>query len=132
MRILIDTHFLLWSILDSEKLTSREKQILSDAENNEIYISPISFLEISLKYSIKSLHLKGVTPDMFPELAAQVGFEVLPLTSIDYASFHHLPKMEHSDPFDRIRIWQAIQNRVHMMSRDAEFDHYKAHGLILV
>jgi PIN domain nuclease of toxin-antitoxin system len=56
----------LWSFIEPEKLSNNIKIILLD-EDNEIYYSPINLWEISTKYSLKKLDLKGITPEKFYE-----------------------------------------------------------------
>jgi PIN domain nuclease of toxin-antitoxin system len=68
MKYLADTHILLWSFIDPEKLSKNVSEILLN-ENNDIYYSPINLWEIAIKYSLKKLSLKGITPpDFFKEL----------------------------------------------------------------
>ena len=68
MKYLVDTHILLWSFIDPEQLSSKSSQILLD-EDNEIYYSPINLWEISIKYALQKLDLKGIIPnDFFEEL----------------------------------------------------------------
>jgi PIN domain nuclease of toxin-antitoxin system len=64
MNYLADTHILLWSFLETDKLSEEIKSILLD-ENNIIYYSPISLWEISIKYGLGKLSLKGGTPENF-------------------------------------------------------------------
>ncbi|GHV73742.1 hypothetical protein AGMMS49940_10440 [Spirochaetia bacterium] len=66
MKYLVDTHILLWSFLDTNKLPKNICSILLD-ENNEIYYSPINLWEISIKYGLKKLYLNGGTLDDFFE-----------------------------------------------------------------
>jgi PIN domain nuclease of toxin-antitoxin system len=54
----VDTHILLWSFLETGKLSERVKLILLD-QDNEIYYSPISLWEISIKYDLQKLSLNG-------------------------------------------------------------------------
>ena len=66
MKIIIDTHILLFLLFDDDKLSKREIQILED-DTNEIIISSISLFEISLKFSLNKLLLKNITPDKIPD-----------------------------------------------------------------
>ena len=68
MKYLVDTHILLWAFIEPEQLSKSSSKILL-GENNDIYYSPINLWEISIKYALKKLDLKGVTPaDFFEEL----------------------------------------------------------------
>ena len=89
----------------------------------------VSFWEISLKYATGKLELSGVSPDDFPAIVRQSGFDILPITADDAATFHHLPRMEHKDPFDRLIIWQAISHKLTLISQDSAFAAYRKLGL---
>ena len=92
-------------------------------------MSIITFWEISLKYNLGKLDLKNVTPEELPDLAKQTGFEIFNLNEYNASSFHKLPKDSHKDPFDRLLIWQSIQNNMTVISRDKNFDEKKHFGL---
>jgi PIN domain nuclease of toxin-antitoxin system len=64
MNYLVDTHILLWSFLETHKLSEEIKSILLN-EDNDIYYSPINLWEISIKYGLKKLFFNGGTPDDF-------------------------------------------------------------------
>lgn len=76
--------------------------------------------------------MQGVTPDAFPDLILQTGFEHLPLTALDAATFHSLPKLEHKDPFDRLLIWQAISRKLSFVSQDKACSEYRKYDLKFV
>ena len=76
--------------------------------------------------------MQGVAPDAFPDLILQTGFELLPLTALDAATFHTLPKLEHKDPFDRLLIWQAISRKLSFVSQDKACSKYHTFGLKVV
>ncbi len=78
MKYLLDTHYLIWSIIDPDKIDKKRKKILLDV-NTEKYISQISFWEISIKYSLGKLELKGITPEELLEAAIKSGFQILEL-----------------------------------------------------
>jgi PIN domain nuclease of toxin-antitoxin system len=64
-----------------------------------------------------------------PDIAAQMGIEILQLGAQETASFYQLPKVAHKDPFDQMIIWQAIQQQLTLISRDANFPEYRQFGL---
>jgi PIN domain nuclease of toxin-antitoxin system len=65
MNYLVDTHILLWSFLETHRLSKEIKSILLDDDNN-IYYSPINLWEISIKYGLRKLFLNGGTPAELP------------------------------------------------------------------
>ena len=129
MRYIIDTHIFLWLLFDTKRVPTKILNILKDSLN-EIYITSISFWEISLKYNLGKLELNGVKPEDLPQMATDMGIEVLEISPIEMASFYQLPKVEnHKDPFDRIIIWHSIVHEDIMVSLDRKFEEYKAFGL---
>jgi PIN domain nuclease of toxin-antitoxin system len=131
MSFLLDTHTLLWSLFDPAKLGKKGTEIINNPELT-VVVSVVSFWELSLKYATGKLELGNVTPDDFPGLVRQSGFDILPLAESDAATFHHLPRLEHKDPFDRLLIWQAISRKLTFISQDKACAAYKKHGLKVI
>lgn len=129
MRLLIDTHYLLWLFIDTSKITDKVKDALLSTDN-EIYYSQASLWEISIKYSIGKLALKGITPEEFFQEIENSFLICKPLKNEELVSSYRLPK-EHKDPFDRIIIWQAIKNEMILLSADSKMDYYSNHGLVI-
>ena len=128
MKYILDTHSFLWSIFDTSKLPANIREVLSNTDN-DIYVSSITFWEISLKYSIGKLSLENIQPEKLPKTARKSGFEILPIDEIITSSFYKLPKYGHTDPFDRLLIWQAINLNYTVISKDSAFDNYVKNGL---
>ena len=131
MNSLIDTHTFLWSVSDPDRLGKKARTVLEDP-NNSIWISVVSFWEISLKHAVGKLDLVNVLPEAFPDIARQMQFEVLNLSALEAATFYKLPKTRHKDPFDRLIIWQAIQQKLPIISKDKQFIAYKELGLKVI
>ncbi|HNZ27852.1 MAG TPA: type II toxin-antitoxin system VapC family toxin [Spirochaetota bacterium] len=132
MNVLIDTNIILWILFDSTSLNEKEKSIIEN-NNNQIIVSSISLFEISLKYSIKKLELENVTPEEIPELLKNEGYIIGNVGYESFSTFYKLPFLEdHKDPFDRIIIWEAIQKKYSILSRDGQFKNYKKFGLKLL
>lgn len=131
MKYLVDTHIFLWSILSPKKISKSVKDILLDSQVSK-YVSAITFWEISLKYQLGKIDLKGVLSDQLPEIAKDSGFEILDLNADTAASFYKLPKMPNKDPFDRMLAWQAIDKDFHLLTKDQDLADYKDHGLKIV
>lgn len=128
MSFLLDSHTLLWAILDHKKLSPKVISILEDT-NNEVFVSAVTFWEISLKYSLGKLDLSGVSPEQLPTLSKEAGFEFLPLLPTESSGYHQLNAHWHRDPFDRMLIWQAITNNLTLLSKDKNVSQYKSVGL---
>ncbi|MFZ2168983.1 MAG: type II toxin-antitoxin system VapC family toxin [Methylococcaceae bacterium] len=124
---LLDTHSLLWSIWQPEKLGLQAIAVLENTENN-VFVSGITFWEISLKYSLGKLTL-GCKPDDLLKVTDDMGFAKISLSLEEAALFYQLPKLAHKDPFDRMLIWQAISRDLVLISKDSQFNHYRQYGL---
>ena len=132
MRYLLDTHTLIWAVQDTKELSQKAKNIIID-ESNDIYVSTISFWEISLKTSINKFSFDNLDINEFPELSRKMGFKIIELGEQASITFHKLPRKEnHKDPFDRMLIWQAIVNNFVLISKDNFMKQYKENGLDLV
>ncbi|HIJ94521.1 MAG TPA: type II toxin-antitoxin system VapC family toxin [Desulfuromonadales bacterium] len=128
MSCLLDTHALLWTLFDPSRLGTKATDCIQNPDVT-VSVSIVSLWEISLKYATGKLELSGVVPDDFPAIVRQSGFELLPIDACDAATFHHLPRMEHKDPFDRLIIWQAISHKLTLISHDSAFAAYRKLGL---
>lgn len=129
MKLLIDTHYLLWMFMDTDRISGKVKKALI-SDDNEVYYSQVSLWEISIKYSIGKLHLNGITPE---ELYREIENSFLMckvLESQTLISSYRLPR-EHKDPFDRMIIWQSILSGMTLLSVDIKMDKYAEYGLKL-
>lgn len=128
MTYLIDTHIFLWSLFSPKKISKTARQIIKDSANR-VFVSTITFWEISLKSSLNKLNLEGITPDELPQYAIKMNFEILSLKVEDAASFYRLPRISRKDPFDRMIIWQAIREKMVLISKDRQIAAYEQYGL---
>ncbi|MEE9327098.1 MAG: type II toxin-antitoxin system VapC family toxin [Cocleimonas sp.] len=132
MKCLIDTHILLWLLFNPTKVSDDKLLILEDPEN-EVYVSSLSFWEISLKYGLGKLDLSGVLPQDLPKLAQKMGINILEARAEEFSGYHQLARVDkHKDPFDRMIIWQAICNDLMLISVDRKFTTYTEFGLKLL
>ena len=132
MIYLLDTHTFIWTILSTNKLSKKSKEIIFD-KSNEICVSTVSFWEISLKAKIKKYTFENINIKDFPEYARSMDFSTINMCENEAISFHELPQKEnHKDPFDRMLIWQAISKNMTLISKDEFFEPYKDDGLKLL
>lgn len=132
MKYLLDTHYVLWSLLEPSKINEKIKEILEDP-NKIKNISKISFWEISVKYKIGKLELDGITPEDILAGSQEAGFEIYDLSVEDIASSYKLPFIDnHRDPFDRLIIWQCMQNDLIMITADEKIKEYGKFNLKLL
>lgn len=127
---LLDTHVLLWFLYDSDKLSDAVANILVNERN--VYISSVSFWEISLKYALGKLDLKSLNPTELFKKCEKFDFKIIPLTPNESASLCQLELSHHKNPFDRMLIWQSIQNNFILLSNDKNMDAYSSDGLVLL
>ena len=128
MTYLLDTHYMLWALTDTQKLSKKIKDIITYPENR-IVISAISFWEVSLKASIGKIELVGFAPEDLPDACMQMGFDIASLGSGESSSYHRLRATYHKDPFDRMLIWMAICNDYTLISADNHVKKYTSEGL---
>jgi|SRR5690606_2812866 len=131
MRYLLDTHTFLWALLDRKKLSPKVLGLLQDA-SHDVFVSAVSFWEISLKFRLGKLDLAGVSPEQLPALAQESGFDLLPLVASEAAGYHLLDADWHRDPFDRMLIGQAIMHDLTLLSKDKTICQYQSIGLKLL
>jgi len=112
LRILLDTHLLLWWLEASPLLSTQAREIIRDPENT-VFVSAVSLWEIWLKQSLGKLRL----PDDFTERLAAESFERLPLTASHTRPVSLLP-WRHRDPFDRMLVAQAQVEKLVLLTAD--------------
>lgn len=128
MTYLLDTHTFLWAVFSPETLSPAASREIRLADNR-ICLSTISLWEISLKYALGKIELENCKPDDMPDIAAQMHIQIIQPTDRETASFYRLPRAAHKDPFDRMIIWQAIQQQIILISKDGHFPDYEKFGL---
>jgi len=132
MNYLLDTHYILWILFSPEIIKEKIINILED-EKSIKYISGINLWEISLKYSLGKLELENTNPDEIFDALNNSGFELLEVSNQLFSSYYKLPKkVNHKDPFDRMLIWQAINNDYTLISNDQKIKQYIDDGLKLI
>ncbi len=122
MRLLLDTHALLWSFNADPSLSTEARRVIEDT-NNEIYVSAASAWEIATKVRLGKL---PTGYDLILDLnryLARLGFENLSV-SIGHAVRAGMLPGDHRDPFDRMLIAQSQSEDLPIVSNDRIFDHY--------
>lgn len=128
MNYLLDTHTLLWNLISTKKLSTEAREIILNPQSS-IFISTISLWEISLKYRIGKLELKGKNPEEIPAAVKSSGFSILNLDEETAATFYKFPISKNQDPFDLMLAWQAISGDFVLLTRDPDFKSYSKYGL---
>lgn len=117
MRLLLDTHVVLWQAAGEDRLGPRTKRHLEDAE--ELRFSVVSFAEIGVKASIGKLDV----PDDLASHIAAMGIRTLILTAEQGLAVQHLP-LHHRDPFDRLLVAQARSDGLTLVTADRRIAGY--------
>lgn len=117
MRLLLDTHALLWWLAD-EELTSKARALIADPAN-VVSVSAASAWEISIKKALGKL----AAPDDLEQQILACDFTPLPIGITHALTAGQLPR-HHDDPFDRMLIAQAQVERMVVLTRDKRFSDY--------
>ncbi len=132
MNFLADTHILLWSLIEPDRIDSSTRQILEDPDHTK-YVSAVTFWEIALKFALGKLHLGGVNPEEILGACVEAGYNILQLDPAHAAGSHNLPQHHgHKDLFDRLLIWQCIRLDFTMLTADSAVREYARDGLKLI
>ncbi len=132
MKYIIDTHVFLWLLFEPQKIAIKKLKILENPLN-AVYVSSLSFWEISLKYALGKLELNAFEPDDLVELAIEMDIRIVDIDARDMASYFKLGKVDkHRDPFDRLLIYYCINHDYCLVSDDDKFFQYKNLGLKLL
>ena len=118
MKILLDTHLILWWLSNSPLLPDKARELIGDPENT-VFVSSVSVWEIWLKESLGKLRL----PPDFEQKLGVASFESLPLTAAQARQAAWLP-WHHRDPFDRMLVAQAKEANLIFLTADEAISAY--------
>lgn len=127
LRLLLDTHALIWWLAGDGALSSRAQEAISD-EANSIAVSAASAMEVATKYRIGKLPNAALLARDFEAIVADQGFDELPIT-VHHARVAGEMKIEHKDPFDRLLIAQAQSEDMVLVSNETLFDDFAVNRL---
>ena len=121
MRLLLDTHALLWWLLDDAELPASARRLIERAET--VRVSAASIWEVAIKQRFGKLPELSLAVAELPELVRQSGFVPLPVDERHAAAVASLP-LHHRDPFDHLLIAQAQIEQLTLISRDPQLATY--------
>ena len=121
MRLLLDTHVLLWAAGRPEKLSAAARDLLLSADNR-LFFSAAAFWEIVIKLGIGRRDFR-VDPRRLRKRLVVHGYGELPVTAEHALRVDSLPPL-HKDPFDRLMIAQALAEGMHLVTADAAVARY--------
>lgn len=125
MRLLLDTHILLWWLSDDPLLPPVARDAISSPDN-EVMVSAAAVWEIAIKKAVGRIE----SPDDLLEVLTTSDFETLEITASHAVLAGNLAP-HHSDPFDRMMIAQAQAENLTLVSIDERFPHYDVELLLL-
>ena len=122
MRLLLDTHVLLWWHNEPARLTARAHDAISDRDN-EIFLSVVNGWEIQIKAQLGRLTLSEPLAALLQQEQATNNFGLLPVTMDHVYALDHFP-LHHRDPFDRLLLAQAHQEELILVTHDPKLSAY--------
>ncbi len=125
MKLLLDTHILLWWLNDAPELSERGREIIAE-QSNIIFVSVVSIWEIRSKEALGKI---SVPPDFQSQLEKEP-FETLSITAQHAHGLARLP-LHHRDPFDRMLIVQAQLDGLVLLSKDPVIGTYEVEHISL-
>lgn len=119
MKLLIDTHVLLWALLSPDRIPAATLQTIRDARN-ELLVSAVSALEIGTKFRLGKLEGAGAVVDGYANHLVHLGAQELAVSGA-HGLLAGTMQWEHRDPFDRILVAQSIVESLPLVSGDRAF-----------
>ena len=121
MKLLLDTHVLLWAAAASDRLPSDARGWLEDGAN-DVYDSAASLWEIAIKSALGRKDFRVDLP-MLQSALDSMGFAELPVTGAHAVGVTRLPPL-HRDPFDRLLVAQSVREQLLLVTHDATLRRY--------
>ena len=121
MRVLLDTHLLVWGFAYPQKLSTVAQDVIKSREN-EILYSVVSIWEIRIKAALRRPDFPSDPANVLNE-ARRLGYRELPITAELAISASQLP-LYHRDPFDRMLVAQALSQSARLMTADRLLSQY--------
>lgn len=122
MKLLLDTHTVLWFWWDDPQLSPAAKKAILDPAN-QVFVSRAVPWEVAIKVSLKKLDIGGPYMGFFAQHMLRSGLRYLETHDDHLATLAELP-FHHRDPFDRFMVAQSLVNALDVVSADGAFDAY--------
>jgi PIN domain nuclease of toxin-antitoxin system len=122
VKLLLDTHVVLWAASNPEQLAHEAREVLEDRAH-DVFVSVVTAWEIAIKQSLGKLELPRSAEYWVPDVVQRSGFEVAELGLGPALKVRSLP-WHHRDPFDRLLIAQSLEGGYTLVTRDGAFAAY--------
>lgn len=124
MRVLLDTHCWLWLVSEPERLPPSLVERLRDPATEPL-LSAASVWELAIKASIDRIELPAPVETWVPEVMGVSGVAPLDVRLVHVLRVSRLP-LHHRDPFDRLLVAQALEERIPLVTADRQLERYEA------
>ena len=122
MKLLLDTHVFIWWSGEPVKLSKKALDVCENS-SNRLILSIVSIWEMQIKMQLGKLKLKHSLKDLVEKQQDVNGLQILSVSPNHIFMLNNLP-MHHNDPFDRLLISQAIEEKLLLVSKDKKFSDY--------
>jgi len=122
VRVLLDTHALVWALAEPDRLSSRARAALVDPAT-VVFVSLTSAWELAILQGLERVRLQVPLASLFTEGLAALRIQLLPIRLHHVAGVAGLPQ-HHRDPFDRLLVATALAERLTVVSADRTFKRY--------
>ena len=134
MKILLDTHIVLWALNDNPKLSEKARKLILD-DDNTVYYSTASVWEITIKHMSKPEKVI-ITGNQFSDYCKHMGYHMLAIedkhVQVLESLVYHKDIQDHKDPFDRIMLAQAKAEELYFVTHDTKIPYYNEKFIISV
>lgn len=133
MKILLDTHIMLWTMTDDEQLPQKARELIEN-EDNEIFFSIISLWEIQIKHILHPKQMEN--SKVIARYCHESDFELINLSERAIEILPDLKRPDsapmHKDPFDKMLICQAVAEEMTFLTHDSLLSDYGVSNIMLV
>lgn len=134
MKVLLDTHIILWVLENNARLSKQTKEII-ESEDNQIYYSTVSVWEIAIKHMAHPEKMR-IDGRSLSKKCLDSGFEMLPVYDRHVYGLETLARLDHApphnDPFDRIMLSQAKTDGLKFITHDSLISYYNEECILVV
>ncbi len=125
MKLLLDTHILVWVMQDAKALKPKARRLIDAADS--VHVSSVVLWEVAIKAALGKLKIDS---DLLDAMLLRMAFKPLPVSWQHARALRNLPSL-HRDPFDRMLIAQAVSEPMHLLTSDAALAAYGPHVTVV-
>ena len=127
MKVLLDTHIILWAISDDIRLSNKARELIL-YKTNAVFYSTVSVWETTIKHMIKPDQIY-INAEELVSYCSEMGYRNIPILNrhikpLETLVFSPDKQIEHNDPFDRLLIAQAKSEEIYLITSDTKIPYY--------